>query len=94
MNAGALDVTRYRPNLSALDLKEILKGRLAGRARGSLPPEAEAFGSLGRREQFEWLAAVVDLLGAASGHKDKPGLMLTRSVASTARCRPRGERSS
>jgi hypothetical protein len=29
--------------------------------------EAEAFGSLGRREQFERLAGVVDLLGAASG---------------------------
>jgi|SRR5208282_734571 len=34
---------------------------------GSLLTEAEAFGSLGRREQFERLAGVVDLLGAASG---------------------------
>ena len=29
--------------------------------------EAEAFGSLGRREQFELLAGVVELLGLASG---------------------------
>jgi hypothetical protein len=45
--------------------------RLAGRARGSLLTEAEAFGSLGRREQFERLAGVVDLLGAASGSEGR-----------------------
>ena len=39
----------------------------AGPGGRPLPTEAEAFGSLGRREQFGQLAGVVDLLGAASG---------------------------
>jgi hypothetical protein len=33
----------------------------------SLTTKAGAFGSLGRREQFERLAGVVDLLGAGAG---------------------------
>jgi len=45
--------------------RRLQASNLDGRARGST--EAEAFGSVGRREQFERLAGVVDLLGAASG---------------------------
>src|SRR5271166_2434687 len=45
--------------------RRLQASNLDGRARGST--EAEAFGSVGRREQFERLAGVVDLLWAASG---------------------------
>jgi hypothetical protein len=58
----------------SLLLEHLQRGSCRAPEPGGWPllTEAEAFGSLGRREQFERLAGVVDLLGAASGPEGQP----------------------